>query len=175
MYTTCKWLVGGFLAAAFFIVPITQGQAQSIPDTIQIDSLSHLYGPVNFEHAMHTEIAGSCAVCHHHGTGAPVEDPNCARCHSNSQKTQVVACRECHPVEPFSAEYLHQQELDVNRYHRDKPGLKAAYHLNCLGCHQKMDGPTGCQDCHVRTDAGDAFFHAGAYAPKAETGEDGHQ
>ncbi len=28
-------------------------------------------------------------------------------------------------------------------------GLKAAYHLRCLGCHREMDeGPLQCQGCH---------------------------
>jgi hypothetical protein len=174
MYTTFKWLVGGIAAAALFVMPVTRGLAETVPDTVQLDSLSNLYGPVTFDHSAHIDIAGSCAVCHHHGTGAPVEDENCARCHSNSQKTRVLTCQECHPVDPFSAEYLREREMDKTLYHRDKPGLKAAYHLNCLGCHQEMDGPTGCQDCHVRTEAGDAFFHADAYAPNAEGEGSGH-
>jgi hypothetical protein len=31
-----------------------------------------------------------------------------------------------------------------------------------MGCHEEMDGPTGCQDCHARTEAGDEFYHADA-------------
>ncbi len=40
--------------------------------------------------------------------------------------------------------------------------LKAAYHWNCVGCHEEMDGPTDCQDCHARTPEGDAFYRADA-------------
>jgi hypothetical protein len=36
-----------------------------------------------------------------------------------------------------------------------------------MGCHKEMGGPVGCEDCHARTDAGDAFFHSGSYAPSS--------
>lgn len=166
MYTTRKKLVKGIILAAFCLIPAAHGWAQEPPDSIELNSLSQLYGGVVFDHAMHADLGESCAVCHHHGTGAPVQDGNCARCHSNALKTTVVTCKECHPVDPFSAEYLREKELDTNRYHRDKPGLKVAYHQNCMGCHEQMGGPTGCQECHSRNETGDSIFHAGAFAPK---------
>jgi hypothetical protein len=147
--------------------------AQELPDPAKAKTVEMFRVPaycegVVFDHSMHVDLGESCAVCHHHGTGAPVQDENCARCHSNAEKTTVVTCKECHPVDPFSAEYLRERELDVNLYHRDKPGLKAAYHQNCMGCHEQMGGPTGCQDCHTRNEAGDALFHAGAFAPQQQ-------
>jgi len=166
MYTTWKKYLGGIMLVAFCLVPAAQGWTQDPPRTIELDSLSHLYEGVTFDHVLHVDLGESCAVCHHHGTGAPVQDENCARCHSNAEKAKVVTCKECHPVDPFSAEYLRERELDAKLYHRDKPGLKAAYHQNCMGCHEEMGGPTGCQDCHGRTEAGDAMFRAGAYAPQ---------
>jgi len=168
MQTTLNTFLRGIFLGVFLLLPAAQGWTQEPPETVELASLSQLYGEVVFDHAMHVDLGESCAVCHHHGTGAPVLDENCARCHSNAEKTTVVTCKECHPVDPFSAEYLRQVQQDTWRYHRDKPGLKAAYHQNCMGCHEDMGGPVGCQDCHARTEAGDKMFHAGAFAPTGQ-------
>lgn len=138
-----------------------------IPDQITINSIQKYYGPVSFNHAAHINMLKDCGLCHHHTTGAQVADPNCARCHKNSGAQAVVSCKGCHVAEPFTPEALKQQrDQQPPIYHRDKPGLKAAYHIGCMGCHQKMSGPTGCQDCHTRNDSGDSLFKAGKYAPK---------
>ncbi len=165
--STLKWLAWGMLIAGFFMASPLWGNAGEIPESLELQSLSELYEGVSFDHLLHMDMVGNCAACHHHGTGDPVEDENCARCHSYSKDTEVVSCGSCHPLEPFSPEYLREKEMDANRYHRDMPGLKAAYHQSCLGCHNEMGGPTGCQDCHPRTEAGDALFRAGAYAPES--------
>ena len=47
-------------------------------------------------------------------------------------------------------------------------------HRNCIDCHEKMKGPTGCQDCHQRTKEGDAFYNSGAFAPKNKPAKGGH-
>lgn len=144
-----------------------------MPASIQIDSLSHLYGPVAFNHAMHAQMAGGCAVCHHRGPGPLAENARCAKCHPNAAQKPAVSCRQCHSPTPFSAASIRQRDQAVDRYHRDIPGLKGAYHLACMGCHQKMGGPTACQSCHRLTDAGKAFYHEGKYAPKAGEAEKG--
>lgn len=147
----------------------TAGEVMEGPDSVDLDSLAELYGPVTFDHAMHTEAAeGKCAACHHHSTGTPVEDPLCVRCHATSGATDSVACQECHVAKRFEADYIQRLGEDKNLYHADKVGLKAAYHLRCMGCHEESGAPTGCQDCHTRNDAGDKFFHAGNYAPPPE-------
>jgi hypothetical protein len=139
-----------------------------IPDKVSIGDIQKYYAPVDFNHAAHINSLKDCGLCHHHTTGAQVADPNCARCHKNSGAQPVVSCKGCHVAEPFTPEALKQQrDQHPPIYHRDKPGLKAAYHVSCLGCHQKMGGPTGCQDCHTRNDSGDALFKSGKYAPKA--------
>ena len=139
------------------------------PDSVVLDSLVNLYEAVEFDHMLHTELGEDCSVCHHHTTGTGPENANCARCHADSPENDVVACSSCHEVEPFAAEVLKKKAENPLLYHNDKPGLKAVYHLNCISCHEDMDGPTGCQDCHARTEAGDAFYHADA------TGDDsGH-
>ena len=141
--------------------------AGPIPDKVTINSIQKYYAPVNFNHAAHINNLKDCGLCHHHTTGAQVTDANCARCHRNSGAQPVVSCRSCHAADPFTPEVLKQQrDQQPPIYHRDKPGLKAAYHISCLGCHQKMSGPTGCQDCHKRNDSGDAIFKSGKYAPR---------
>ena len=169
MQTTWKCLMGIMALAILLAVPALHAGAQDIPQSIEIDSLANLYEAVPFDHAMHIDLAEGCSSCHHQTTGTPMVDENCGRCHHEARSSGGAACGQCHAPDPFSAEYLRAKEVDLKRYHRDKPGLKAAYHLNCLGCHEENGGPTGCQDCHVRTDAGDAMFHAGAYAPNGET------
>ncbi len=171
MDTTWKWFVGGVVLAALSLVPVLPGGAQEVPDTIQIDSLSHLYNGVNFNHAMHIDIAGGCAVCHHRGPGALAKNEKCGQCHPNAEQEQVKACRACHPADPFSAATLRERDSQGSRHHSDILGLKGAYHQGCTGCHAEMGGPTGCQGCHSRTEVGDAFYHAGKYAPKAGAAE----
>ena len=147
------------------------------PDEIEIDSLAQLYEPVYFDHAMHEEVTESnCAVCHHHTLGTKIEDENCMRCHAESGATDEIACQECHSSNRFEAEYLNKLDADNTLYHRDKVGLKAAYHIRCMNCHEEMGAANGCQDCHSRTDAGDKFFHAGTYAPPEsdKPASDGH-
>ncbi len=138
-----------------------------IPDKITINAIQKYYEPVTFNHAAHINNLKDCGLCHHHTTGAQVTDPNCARCHKNSGAQAVVSCKGCHTAEPFTPEALKQQrDQQPPVYHRDKPGLKAAYHLSCVVCHQKMGAPVGCQDCHKRNDGGDAIFKSGKHAPK---------
>jgi len=138
-----------------------------LPDTVILDKLVNLYQAAEFDHEMHVEIAEDCTLCHHHSVGIPAADEKCARCHNTESVLESVACEDCHSAEPFSAQYLSEKEAEVGPYHLDKPGLKAAYHLNCLNCHVEMGGPEGCEDCHERTELGDAFYRSGSYAPKS--------
>jgi hypothetical protein len=163
-----KLLIGFlFLLTLFFgqLQPSRAMDAMDAPDTVEIDSLSQLFEPVTFNHAMHLDVADSCATCHHHTTGTPVKDPNCVRCHANSGPADTVACRDCHAAKRFEADYLNKLDEDNKIYHVDKVGLKAAYHIRCLNCHKEMGAPEGCEDCHARTEAGDQFYHEGKYAP----------
>jgi hypothetical protein len=167
MYAVRNWLVGGVIVMVLYLHPaICRGA--NIPDSISLDSLVQLYEKVEFDHAKHITLTKDCAACHHHTTGTLQEDRNCIRCHRNSNETNVVACKGCHSLQPFSATTL--REKDLKTYHRDKPGLKAAYHLNCVGCHEKNGGPTGCKECHSRTKDGDKLYNSGEFAPKKAAG-----
>lgn len=158
--------IGIASAAVFLVLTIAPGSSRGItvPDTVTLNSQSRLYRPFEFNHAKHIQITKECAYCHHHTTGTLVQDANCIRCHRNSSGTQTVSCKGCHLPDPFSAAAL--KERDPKSYHHDTPGLKAAMHRNCIDCHEKISGPTGCQDCHQRTDEGDAFYNSGTFAPK---------
>lgn len=110
-----------------------------LPDVIEIGILSDQLEPVEFPHKMivtemakimgedrlgnvfHGERPVVCASCHHE---SPMDEdpPSCARCHG----------------EPFDERTP------------GKPGLKSAYHLQCIGCHQDMNigNPRDCSECH---------------------------
>jgi len=156
-------------------LPSGSARAGEGPDLVTLDSLASLYEGVVFDHAMHESLADGCATCHHHTTGEAPQAQGCQGCHAAGQPAATVACQGCHLAEPFSAQALRTKDENTHLYHADKVGLKAAYHLSCMSCHKEMDGPVGCEDCHGRTDAGDAFYHAGAYAPPpAPAGGSGH-
>jgi len=146
-------------------------QADDLPDLVSLDTLVKYFDGVEFDHTMHTELGEDCSACHHHATGTGTTDDRCVRCHANSAAVAIVGCRDCHATESFSAEHINLVALDVYQYHIDKPGLKAAYHWNCVGCHEQMGGPTACQDCHAKTPAGDALYRADlSGSPQAATG-----
>ena len=89
------------------------------PESLTLNRLENRYESVIFSHGMHSEMTESCAACHHH-----------------SPAGQTPSCGECHG-KPFDPEKL------------GTPGLKGAYHLQCMGCHKEMgSGPMGCTDCH---------------------------
>ena len=162
-----KYLYGAIFVTLLCFSPLQNfAAAGDGPDEVEIDSLTQLYDPVYFDHAMHEEVTESlCSICHHHTLGTEVENENCMRCHAESGETDETSCQGCHSSKRFEADYLNKIDADNTLYHRDKVGLKAAYHIRCMGCHEEMDVTNGCQDCHSRTDAGDKFFHAGSYTP----------
>jgi hypothetical protein len=95
-------------------------KSEKLPETFTLSSLENMYQPVVFTHAMHAQMAEECVSCHHH-----------------SQAGQTPACDECHG-EPFNPENLNM------------PGLKGAYHLQCMTCHRDVGAPVGCTECHAK-------------------------
>ena len=84
-----------------------------------------LYEPVRFMHGQHATMTKDCTECHHFRP----ED-------SNARET--TRCSACH-------------QKSFNPKIPERVGLKAAYHLNCMGCHQEMKkGPVGCIECHAK-------------------------
>ena len=106
----------------------TSHQLIEAPDSILLGSLSELYKPVPFAHKLHAEMAemgNECGVCHHY-----------------SPRGRIPPCRECH---------------DGNSSFTDlpRPGLKVAYHRQCLSCHREWSHETKCSFCHAPKVAGE--------------------
>jgi hypothetical protein len=169
-----KWITGSVMVLMICLPLSSQGDSLQLPETVTLDALTHLYEGAEFDHEMHLDIAADCTVCHHHAAGVPTTNERCARCHGPGDVLEAEACVTCHAIDPFSAEAITAKEADPGGYHIDRPGLKAAYHLNCLNCHVEMGGPAECEDCHERTEAGDAFYHSGKYAPSGEAASSAH-
>jgi hypothetical protein len=92
------------------------------PDTIVLDEIAKLYQPVTFNHRLHARMAGmggDCATCHHYSP--PGRIPPCSECHA--AKGRPASLRQ--------------------------PGLKGAYHRQCLGCHREWSHDTRCVVCHL--------------------------
>ena len=170
-----KALCGVMALLLLTCLSIGESVAQ-VPDTVELGSIAKYYEPVEFDHEMHVGLVESngCSICHHHTLGTTVIDPICLRCHASSFKTESVACRDCHPAKRFDATYLAKLEEDVHLFHVEKPGLQGAFHQSCLECHKENDAPTGCQDCHVRTEEGDKFFHSGEFSPAPSETDSGN-
>jgi hypothetical protein len=161
-----KTLAGFIVAMLLAFAPQPECRAMEGPDSVQIDSIAQLFGPVTFDHSMHVGVAeNGCADCHHHTTGTPVKDPLCAKCHAKSGAAAEVSCQGCHVAKRFDADNLKRISEDNKLYHTDKVGLKAAYHIRCMGCHEEVGAPVGCTDCHQRVEAGDQYYRSGKFAP----------
>ncbi len=112
---------------------------KKIPETIRINRLEDHYAPCDFPHRKvvttlvestqgnkladyyHSENGGICHSCHH--KQPPTEKPS--------------ACVTCH---------------DATKTDSDgRPGLKGAYHIQCMECHDQMKiEKNSCTDCHKK-------------------------
>jgi hypothetical protein len=167
-----KWIVRGMVALAGLVL-VCSAAAQS--PVLTLDALKQYYDGVTFDHDGHIDYAGSCAACHHHTTGEAPTDARCLNCHDGSLRSNAssVACQDCHSAQPYSALQLRSKQENIYLYHNDKPGLKAAYHRSCMGCHEVAGAPMGCQDCHSRNDAGESLYRTGTHLPAPVVGK-GH-
>jgi hypothetical protein len=95
-------------------------------DSPYVDTYEKKYEPVRFMHSKHAAaLDGDCAACHHLRPADP-------------KAPETVACRACH------------QETAIGDG-SERIGLKAAYHMQCMDCHEKMKkGPVGCEGCHAK-------------------------
>jgi len=97
------------------------------PDLIIMDSIEGSYLPVPFDHKGHAAMAAmteGCATCHHLTPEGQTPPP----------------CRTCHEIGAGGTDIY-------------KPGLKGAYHQQCMNCHRDWVDETDCSICH-RTRAG---------------------
>jgi hypothetical protein len=110
-----------------------------IPDTVTMGALAGAYPPVKMPHrkivaALEKRIKDNELATHFHGSESVV----CQGCHHHgSVGTKPALCENCHG-EPFRVSDLF------------RPGLKGAYHRQCLGCHVSMElqAVTNCIVCH---------------------------
>ncbi|MBU1161449.1 MAG: cytochrome c family protein, partial [Proteobacteria bacterium] len=111
----------------------------TVPEKIVIKDLVDRYEAVEYPHRkvfdtlvkqlqnsklaqyFHSEETTLCLGCHHN-TPAAGKPPKCGNCHGA----------------PFDENHLH------------RPGIKASYHQQCMGCHQKMGIKEylSCTACH---------------------------
>jgi len=96
------------------------------PDVAILDQIEDMYSPVRFDHKRHAEMVGM-------GQG-------CEQCHHYSPEGRIPPCRDCHGKIASETENLR------------KPGLKGAFHRQCMGCHREWSHATECIICHVPTE-----------------------
>lgn len=95
----------------------------AVPDSMLLDVLAKDYEPVPFSHKAHADMAGmatGCATCHHH-TEEGKAPPACITCH----------------------------DPQVEGTDPRMPGLKGAYHQQCLNCHREWMDESACSVCHL--------------------------
>lgn len=115
---------------------------EKIPETVVINSIADEYKPSEFPHGLVVQAIFEKAGKNHmakafHGNELTL----CQGCHHNSPATLTPPkCASCHSETP-----------DIVS---GKPGLKGAYHGQCITCHQKMEIknilPTDCNKCHEK-------------------------
>lgn len=129
--------MAGMLISSRQLVTRTYNQ-EDIPEKVVIKQLAKKYEPVEFPHRkvvntivdnikdnklatyFHTSKGTVCQGCHHNSP-PNVKPPKCTNCHN----------------QPFNEKDLF------------KPGILAAYHIQCMECHTNMEiDKVGCTDCH---------------------------
>lgn len=111
------------------------------PLKVTIDALADKYEPNNFTHRRHVaslmeRIKGDKLAAAFHNKPETL----CATCHHRSPLSATPPkCGSCHTK-------------DIDPKNPNRPNLKAAYHLQCMGCHQGMNvgrpKNTDCTTCH---------------------------
>lgn len=126
--------------------PVKPLDPAEVPETVTIGVLSHDFEPSVFPHrkiyealvkgtgenglaaAFHTSPLSMCAACHHNSPVADLKTP--------------PKCASCHGIQ------ADKMAASVN-----KPSLKAAYHQQCMACHDRMQiakpAATDCAGCHT--------------------------
>lgn len=97
-----------------------QHSATDAPELFTIDTLSNEYAASIFTHKLHAEMAAMSG--------------GCASCHHYNPPGKILSCVSCH-------------ESGI-RTDLTRPGLKGAYHRQCLNCHREWSNTTNCTVCH---------------------------
>jgi hypothetical protein len=144
-----------FLAAAALAATTPQPGDSALPAVLQLNEIMALYGPVEFDHENHAGIADGCRSCHHAKFGDPL---SCGHCHSNYVERrdfghdvheEAMDCLSCHQVTSTAemrCSACHKTPHDPENLH--VIGLKGAFHLRCMGCHEELGLDVSCTACH---------------------------
>jgi hypothetical protein len=138
---------------------------EKVPEKVTIRILEKEYEPSTFPHRkivrrlvvlsneskmatyFHRNMQTICEGCHHQ-----------SRTDAEAQKGKPPSCKSCHSV-TFDSRNM------------NRPRLLAAYHRQCLGCHQKMGlKETGCKDCHKEKSVAPKDILSGAEETLSGTG-----
>ncbi len=155
-------------------------KAPEIPVRIMLQSMG---GNVLFDHQTHSEDYGlDCEACHHsvYGSlaGAPAACGSCHRPdsvylsaldsnglfdHQTHSEDFGLDCIDCHhtyteddPGEPEACGVCHNPEAEGE----NMPGREAAFHEQCISCHEASEvipGGSDCAGCHKPRPRKDAF------------------
>jgi len=116
---------------------------KNIPEMVKIDSMVDKYEAVNFPHrqivrAIFSRVKDNKMAAYFHGNDVTL----CAGCHHNAPATLNPArCAACH-----GQAFANEQD--------GRPGLKGAYHGQCMACHKEMGieepAATDCIKCHKK-------------------------
>jgi hypothetical protein len=111
------------------------------PLKVTIDAIANQYEPNMFAHRRHVNSLMEAIKGDKLGQAFHTSPETlCAACHHNSPLSSAPPkCGSCH-------------KPTIDPAHPEKPHLKAAYHLQCMGCHtgMKVGRPvnTSCVTCH---------------------------
>jgi hypothetical protein len=100
----------------------TEQDIKQAPETVQLYELSNEYNPVTFNHREHAKMSAMGGEC--------------SDCHHFGEGERITSCKECHSLTASS---------DLRQ-----PGLKGAYHRQCMKCHEAWSGETNCEMCHTK-------------------------
>ncbi len=114
--------------------PGAQPSADLGPEIVMLDQVRGCYGTVRFEHLLHAQMSnmsGGCVNCHHDA------DDKVEGAEPVTMTGPVIRpCRTCHETTSVVVT-------------GDKPGLRGAYHRQCLGCHSDWAHENACGFCHA--------------------------
>ncbi len=93
------------------------------PEVVLMDRLPGCYGAVQFDHGLHV--------------GMSTMSDSCKICH---HVDAIQACRNCHDPKDVAVT-------------SERPGLRGAYHQQCLSCHKNWAHENACGFCHTTSSA----------------------
>ncbi len=118
---------------------------EKVPDVIRIRHMENEYEPARLEHQKIikklVEISNKNSMARVFHDAAGGQDALCRGCHHH---TDLKAAKKLPPCSS-----CHTRRFNASDFGR--PGMLAAYHRQCMGCHTAMDQkpyPLQCEKCH---------------------------